>query len=90
MGILIWLLVGGLVGWIASMALHASTPQGLLADVATAATGALLGGWFITPLLNAQRPWQDGHPGPLSIFAALAGAVVLLALVQLLGRGRSR
>lgn len=89
MGVLIWLLVGGLVGWIASMASRSSSPQGLLADVAAGSVGALLGGWLITPLLDAQTPMAQGHHGSISIFASLAGAVVLLAAVKLLRRGSS-
>lgn len=89
MGILIWLLVGGLVGWIASMSTHTATVQGLLADIATGTTGALLGGWFITPLLGVPGPVHDGQHGPMSILASVAGAVVLLAVARLLRRGRS-
>lgn len=90
MGLLIWLLVGGLVGWIASMLSHANTPQGLLADIVAGTVGALLGGWFITPLLGARAPVHEGHHGPISIFASLAGAVVLVAAVKLLRRNSSR
>lgn len=89
MGVLIWLLVGGLVGWIASMASRAGSPQGLLADIAAGCVGALLGGWLITPLLDAQAPVAHGHHGAISIFASLAGAVILLAAIKLLRRGSS-
>lgn len=89
MGILIWLLVGGLAGWIASMSIHVTTLQGLLADIAAGSTGALLGGWFLTPLLGMPGSVPNGQHGPVSVFAGLAGAVVLLAVVKLLRRGCS-
>ena len=89
MGILIWLLVGGLAGWIASMSIHTATLQRLLADIAAGTLGALLGGWFLTPLLGMPGPAHDGQPGPISIFASLAGAILLLAVVRLLRRGCS-
>lgn len=82
MGILIWLLVGSLAGWIASLSIHASTPQRQLADLATGAMGALPGGWLITPLLGALGAVHDGQRGPMSIFASLAGAIVLLAVAR--------
>lgn len=81
MGILFWLLVGGLVGWISSMLIRTGTQQDLLMHIAVGTVGALLGGW-----LSTQAAGADGQHGPMSIFVSLAGAIILLAIVALLKR----
>jgi uncharacterized membrane protein YeaQ/YmgE (transglycosylase-associated protein family) len=89
MHILIWLLVGGLIGWIASLMMHTDHEQGVLLNVAVGVVGALLGGWLISPMLGLPTINQQDY-SPLSLFVSLAGAVILLAIVNLLRRNASR
>jgi len=87
MNIIIWLVVGGLIGWVASMLLHSS--EGILMNVVIGIVGAFIGGWLISPLVGAGTINQnDFSLGGLVV--SLLGAVILLAVVNLLRRGRVR
>lgn len=76
MGILSWIIVGGLAGWLASLAM--GRQQGCLADIVVGIIGGLLGG-FIFSLLGGA-----GVTGVniWSIFVAFIGAVVLIAILR--------
>jgi uncharacterized membrane protein YeaQ/YmgE (transglycosylase-associated protein family) len=89
MNLVIWLIVGGLLGWVASMIMRTDGQQGLLLNVVVGIVGALLGGWFISPLVG----FATINQGALSVGAlgvSLLGAVILLGIVNLLRRGRVR
>ena len=89
MNILVWLIVGGIIGWLASLIMRTDAQQGLLLNVVVGIVGALLGGWLISPLLGAG----DINRGDFSIMGllvSLIGAVILLAIVNLFRRGRVR
>ncbi len=53
MGIIIWLIVGGICGWLASLNMRTDAQQGIVLNVVVGIVGALLGGWLISPLLGA-------------------------------------
>jgi uncharacterized membrane protein YeaQ/YmgE (transglycosylase-associated protein family) len=86
MNTIIWFVVGGVIGWLASKAMHTGGQQGILLDVAVGIVGALLGGWILTALLGVSTIDQ-GNFGVASLLVSLLGAVVLLALVKLVRRG---
>src|SRR5215216_4445052 len=50
MNIIIWLVVGGLVGWVASKVMNTDAQQGIVLNVVVGIVGALLGGWFLSPM----------------------------------------
>jgi uncharacterized membrane protein YeaQ/YmgE (transglycosylase-associated protein family) len=89
MHLLVWLLVGGLIGWIASMMVRSGHRKQAILDVGVGVAGALLGGWLISPLLGLNAINQPGY-SPLSFFVSLAGAVILLAAVRLVRRNQGR
>ncbi len=81
-GILIWLVVGGLVGWIASMIMRTDAQQGILMNIIVGIVGAFIGGLiFSGGDLAAARPDDI-----TSFLIALLGAVILLAIVNLVRR----
>lgn len=89
MNLIIWLVIGGLIGWVASMIMRTDGQQGVLLNVIVGIVGAALGGWFISPLVGVGTINQ----GAFSIGAlvvSLLGAVVLLAIVNLFRRGSTR
>jgi len=89
MNFIIWLVVGGLVGWVASMLMRTDAQQGVFLNVIVGIVGALLGGWLISPLVGVGTINQDNFSiGALVV--SLIGAVILLAIVNLLRRGRVR
>jgi uncharacterized membrane protein YeaQ/YmgE (transglycosylase-associated protein family) len=88
MGILVWLIVGGLVGWVASIIMRTNAQQGILLNVLVGIVGAVLAGFFISPLVGVGTI-NDGLTAA-SFMVSLLGAVVLLAIVNVLRRGSFR
>lgn len=84
MNILLWIIFGGLAGWIASLIVGVSSSMGLLANIGVGIVGAFLGGWI------ADRAGWGGTPGAerpttlISFATAVLGAVILLALLNLI------
>lgn len=88
MGIIIWLIVGGIVGWLASLIMKTDAQQGIILNVVVGIVGAFIGGFLLGPLLGAGSI-NDGI-GVMSFIVSLLGAVILLAIVNLFRRGQVR
>lgn len=89
MNLLIWLVVGGVIGWIASMIMRTDAQQGMLLNIVVGIVGAMLGGWLISPLLGVGTINQNNFSiGTMVV--SLVGAVILLAIVNLFRRGSVR
>lgn len=86
MNILIWLVVGGLVGWLASKVMNTDDQQGIVLNVVVGIVGALLGGWVLSPVLGISTINQNNF-SIASLLVSFAGSVALLAIVKLV-RGR--
>lgn len=86
MNFIIWLVVGGLIGWVASMVMKTDGQQGVILNVVVGIVGALLGGWLLSPLVGAGAVNQ-GDFSITGLLVSLAGAIVLLLGVNLLRRG---
>ncbi len=89
MNFIIWLIVGGLIGWVASMIMKTDAQQGIFLNVVVGIVGSMLGGWLISPLIGAGTINQSDF-SLAGLFVSLVGAVVLLAIVNLFRRGRVR
>lgn len=89
MNIIIWLVVGGLIGWVASMLMRTDAQQGVILNVVVGIVGALLGGWFLSPMLGAGTI-NNNDFSLASLGVSLLGAVILLAIVNLIRRGSAR
>lgn len=86
---IVWLIVGGIVGWLASMLMRTDAQQGIVLNVIVGIVGAALGGWLLSPLVGVPSINQGVFS--LGAFAvSLLGAIVLLAIVNLFRRGRPR
>jgi uncharacterized membrane protein YeaQ/YmgE (transglycosylase-associated protein family) len=88
MGIIIWLIVGGIVGWLASIIMKTDGQQGILLNVVVGIIGALLAGFIISPLVGVGTINSGLSVG--TFLVSLVGAIVLLAIVNLFRRGRAR
>ena len=88
MNFIIWLIVGGIVGWLASLVMKTDAQQGILLNVIVGIVGAFLGGWLISPLVGVGTINSGFSIG--SFVVSLLGAVILLAIVNLFRRGRVR
>jgi len=89
MGIIILLVVGGLVGWVASMIMRTDAQQGIFLNIVVGIVGALLAGFIVSPLIGGV-PITSGVISIQSILISLVGAVILLAIVNLMRRGSVR
>jgi uncharacterized membrane protein YeaQ/YmgE (transglycosylase-associated protein family) len=89
MNIIIWLIVGGILGWLASMMMKTDGQQGIILNVVVGVVGAMLGGWLLSPLLGAGTINQNNFSLP-ALAVSFLGAVILLAIVNLVRRGRVR
>ena len=89
MAFIVWLIAGALIGWLASMVMRTDAQQGVLLDVVVGIVGALLGGWLIAPMIGAGTITQADFSAS-GLMASLLGAIVLLAIVNLVRRGRVR
>lgn len=87
MSFIIWLIVGGLLGWVASMIMGTNDQQGKLLNVIVGIVGAFLGGLLLAPLFGTGTINQGDFSGG-SLIVSLLGAVVLLAIVGLFRRRR--
>jgi uncharacterized membrane protein YeaQ/YmgE (transglycosylase-associated protein family) len=88
MGILVWLIVGGVVGWLASIIMRTDAQQGILLNVVVGIVGALLAGFIVSPMLGIGTINQGISLA--TFLVSLVGAVILLAIVNLFRRGRVR
>ncbi|OGA18359.1 MAG: transglycosylase [Betaproteobacteria bacterium RIFCSPLOWO2_02_FULL_65_24] len=88
MNFVIWLVVGGVLGWLASLVMKTDREQGLLLNIVVGIVGALLGGWLLSPLFGVGTINQnDFSIGGLLV--SFLGALILLFIVNLIrGRGR--
>lgn len=89
MNFILWLVVGGIVGWIASKIMRTDAQQGLVLNIVVGIVGALLAGWLISPLVG-QGTINSGDFSIGGLVVSLLGAVVLLAIVNLFRRGSVR
>ena len=89
MNVIVWLAVGGVIGWLASLVMKTDNQQGLLLNVVVGIAGAVLAGWVISPLVGAGTINQANF-SPTSLIVSFVGAVILLAIVNLFRRGAVR
>lgn len=85
MNVLVWLVVGGLVGWVASMLMNTDGQQGILMNVIVGIVGAVLGGWLLGGYFGASTINQ-GNFSLNALVVSLIGAVILIALLKLVRR----
>lgn len=89
MNFIIWLVVGGLIGWLASMLMKTNDQQGMVLNIVVGIVGAFLAGWLISPLVGIGTINQDNFSlGGLLV--SFLGAALLLAIVGLFRRGSAR
>ncbi|AKU23600.1 GlsB/YeaQ/YmgE family stress response membrane protein [Massilia sp. MB5] len=89
MSLIIWIVVGGILGWLASLVMRTDAQQGLFLNVVVGIIGALLGGWLLSPLFGTGTINADDF-SLMSLLVSFLGAVILLAIVNLIFRGRVR
>jgi uncharacterized membrane protein YeaQ/YmgE (transglycosylase-associated protein family) len=89
MNFIIWIVIGGLIGWAASIVMKTDAQQGVVMNVVVGIVGALVGGWLLSPLFGTGTINQNDF-SLASLVVSLLGAIILLAVVNLLRRGAPR
>ena len=87
---MIWsIIVGGVIGWVASLIMKTDAQQGMILNIVVGVVGALIGGWLLSPMVGAGTVNQ-GDFSLMGLLVSLAGAVILLFVFNLLRRGTAR
>ena len=79
---IIWIIVGGVIGWLASLIMKTNSRQGTITDIVVGIVGAFLGGYFLSPLFNVSTINESNYSIP-ALLVSLGGAIILLAISKL-------
>ncbi len=88
MSFILWIIVGGILGWLASIVMKTNDQQGIILNVVVGIVGAFLGGLLLAPLFGTGTI-NRGDFSFGSLVVSFVGAIVLLAIVNFF-RGRRR
>ncbi len=86
---IVWIIVGGILGWLASLVMRTDAQQGTLLNIVVGIIGAFLAGLVLTPLFGIGTINQGNFSLP-AMLVSLLGAIILLAIVNLFRRGTVR
>jgi len=89
MGLIILIVIGGVLGWLASLVMKTNGQQGIFLNIVVGIVGALLAGFIINPLIGGGNI-MNGDYSISSLLVSFLGAVALLAIVNMVRRGSSR
>lgn len=89
MNFIIWIVIGGVLGWLASIVMKTNAQQGIFLNIIVGVVGALLGGWLLAPLFGTGTINQNDF-SISALLISLVGAVILLAIVNLFRTGKAR
>ena len=81
MNFIIWLIVGAIVGWVASSLMR--QPEGLLMNIIVGIVGAFIAGYVLTPYLGISTINQNNFSLP-ALVVSIGGAIILLVVLNLL------
>ena len=85
MGFIVWLIIGGVVGWLASLVMRTDAQQGIILNIVVGIVGAFIAGLIFSGGTINQDPLDITN-----ILVSLVGAIILLAIVNLVRRGSVR
>jgi uncharacterized membrane protein YeaQ/YmgE (transglycosylase-associated protein family) len=86
---IVWLVVGGVIGWLASIVMRTDAQQGILLNIVVGIVGAMIGGWLLSPLFGAGSINQSNF-SLMGLLVSFLGALILLGVVNLVRRGAVR
>ena len=89
LGFIWFIIMGGVIGWIASLIMKRDASMGIFANIVVGIVGSIIGNGILGFLLGGGRigAWP---PDISAILAALLGAVILLAAINMMQRNRAR
>ncbi|MES2674482.1 MAG: GlsB/YeaQ/YmgE family stress response membrane protein [Pseudomonadota bacterium] len=89
MNFILWIIIGGIIGWLASIVMKTNAQQGIFLNIIVGIVGAFLGGLFLAPLFGTGTINRDDF-SLASLLVSFLGAVILLAIINLFRRRSSR
>jgi uncharacterized membrane protein YeaQ/YmgE (transglycosylase-associated protein family) len=89
MNLIFWLVIGGVLGWLASLVMKTDGQQGIILNVVVGIIGALVAGFVVAPFLGTGTINSNDF-SLAGLLVSFVGAVILLAIVNLFRRGRVR
>jgi uncharacterized membrane protein YeaQ/YmgE (transglycosylase-associated protein family) len=89
MNLIIWLVVGGVLGWLASLVMKTDGQQGIFLNIVVGIIGALIAGFVVAPMFGTGTINTSDFSLP-GLLVSFVGALVLLAIVNLFRRGSVR
>lgn len=89
MNLIVWLVVGGILGWIASLVMKTDGQQGIILNVVVGVVGALIAGFVVAPMLGTGTINTNDF-SVSGLLVSFMGAVILLAIVNLFRRASVR
>ncbi len=89
MNFVIWIAIGGILGWLASIVMKTRKQQGTMLNVVAGIVGAVVGGGLIAPIFSSSAVRQNDF-SISALCVALLGALLLLAVIHLLWREKSQ
>lgn len=84
------LVMGGIIGWLASKVMNTDAQQGVFLNVVVGCVGSMLGGFLFSFLTGGTQDMRDAPFNPVTLAVAFGGAVVLLGIVNLIRKGKVR
>ena len=90
MGLIVALIIGGIIGWLASIVMRTDAQQGILLNIVVGIVGSLIGSFLLGGFFGADGDIMSNPIDGGVLIAAFLGAVILLAVVNMFRRGAVR
>lgn len=90
MGLILALIIGGIIGWLASIVMRTNAQQGILLNIVVGIVGSLIGSFLLGGFFGADGSIINSPLDGGTLIAAFLGAVILLAIVNMFSRGAVR
>lgn len=87
---IVWLVLGGVIGWLASMVMRTDAQQGALMNIVVGIVGAFVGGLLFSALGIGGATINDNNFSLNGLVVSFIGAVILLGIVNTVRRGTVR
>ena len=82
MNFILWLIIGGILGWIASIIMHTNAQQGIVLNIVVGIIGAMVAGFLLTPLFGIGTINQN-HLSLPALGVSLLASIILIAILNL-------
>lgn len=89
LNLIAWIIIGGIIGWLASLIMRTDGQMGTLLNIVVGVVGAFVAGLVLSPLFGVGTINEGNFSFP-AMALSLLGAVLLLGVVNLFQRGRVR